>query len=314
MRDVKLLNGALWVLNLALGAGILAFAWFCLLKPGPGNLQGFTPDDEPTPTNVAARPVHSDDAIKRLENPLRPRQGSSAAGPAAFKAVLKGTLPSEKDPKRGIAFIKAAARNAELVAYMDEEIRDGDKPFEEFRGWKLVEVSKDRATFSDGARKETLVLDLLAAATPAGAAPGSPGAPGGAPGPKTNRSGQAYSGEQFKSRLLAQADTRHVWGLDPDEIDWAVQNSDRILDQDFRVSPSGQGGLRVDSVAAGSIGATRGILAGDVVREVNGQPLSSVGDIKNLLNNPSMRQQQGLRITVERAGKPVVIEYRPLPR
>jgi hypothetical protein len=32
------------------------------------------------------------------------------------------------------------------------------------------------------------------------------------------------------------------------------------------------------------------------------------------MSNPAMKQQSGLRLTIERAGKPVVIEYRPLPK
>jgi hypothetical protein len=55
-------------------------------------------------------------------------------------------------------------------------------------------------------------------------------------------------------------------------------------------------------------------MIGDVVRDVNGQPLNNIADLRTLLSAPQMKQQSGLRITVERAGKPVVMEYRPLPR
>jgi S1-C subfamily serine protease len=72
--------------------------------------------------------------------------------------------------------------------------------------------------------------------------------------------------------------------------------------------------VRVESVAAGSVGAARGLMAGDIVRDVNGLPLNSLAELKNMMNNPAMKQSSGLRITVERAGKPLVLEYRPLPR
>ena len=93
-----------------------------------------------------------------------------------------------------------------------------------------------------------------------------------------------------------------------------MQNQDSIMDQAFQVSPSASGGIRIDSVQSGSIGAARGVIAGDIIREVNGQPLNSVADVKALMSSQAMRAQAGMRITVERAGKPVVIEYRPLPK
>lgn len=310
MRDVKLVNGLLWALNALLGAAILAFAWFYLLSPNStGGLSGFAWDDDPSPAGTQPVAQQGDGVLKGLPNPLEPRSRAGAQAATYFKASLKGTW-AEKDPRKCVAFIKSTGRNVDLVAFVGEDILHDGKPYEDFRGWKLVDVAKDRAVFSNGPQKETLTLDPTAG--PSGAAGGAalPG-PGGA---RVNRQGEVYGAERYKSRLLASADSRQVWGMDPEEIDWAVQNGDRIMDQDFQVSPYAGGGLKIENVSAGSMGAARGLQAQDVVKDVNGQPLNSIADIKNLLNNPSMRQQTGIRITVERAGKPVVLEYRPLPR
>jgi S1-C subfamily serine protease len=102
--------------------------------------------------------------------------------------------------------------------------------------------------------------------------------------------------------------------MDPEEIDWAIQNSDRIMDQEFQVTPYAGGGLKIESVAPGSLGAMRGLIPGDVIKDINGQPLTSLADIRTLMNSPALRQSSGLRLTLERAGKPVILEYRPLPR
>ncbi len=310
MRDVKTINGLLWTLNAILGAGIAAFAWFFLLFPGDsGNLRDFEPDADSAST-AQAGPERKSDAALRLGNPVEKREASGPA-PTLFKATLKGTLPSEKDPKQGLAFIKSTGRNVELVAYMGEPILHEGKPFDEYRGWSLSEVSKDRAVFTSASgQRQVLTLDLLAG--PAAGGPSRAGAPGA--GPKANRVGQPYASDGFKSRLLASAENRQVWGIDPDEVDWASQNADRIMDQDLAVSPHGSGGVRIESVSAGSIGAARGLMVGDVVRDVNGQPLNNIADLRALLSAGKMKQQSGLRITVERAGKPVVLEYRPLPR
>ncbi len=314
MNDAKLVNRVLWGFNVLLGAGILLFSFQYLLRASDAGLLKDVrlDDDGPTVRGPVADP--GDGALKTLPNPIEKRvpiPGDKIDLP--FKATLKGTLPSEKDPKRGVAFIKSNARNAELVAYMDEEILQEGKPFDEFRGWVMVSVGKDRAIFANKkGDKVELTIDQSFAATPGAAAGGPLGA--GPGGPRASRVGQAYQSEAYKSRLLASADTRQVWGLDQDEIDWAGQNAEQILDRDFQVVPYAGGGLRLENVTAGSIGAARGLIAGDVLREVNGQALNNLGDVRTLLNNPTVKNQTGLRLTIERAGKPIVLEYRPLPR
>jgi hypothetical protein len=309
VRDVKLLNGLLWGLNGLLGVGLLAFAWFFLLKDGQ-TLRNVRWDDDAASAQVKDSSRGDDGVLKSLPNPIEKRTEVAAVqGPSAFRATLKGTLASEKDPKAGIAFLKSMSRNAECVAYVGEEIREGDKPVDEFRGWKLVEVGKNHALFSNGSQQATLTLDLSSPSPPGGGP-----APAATPGARGNRIGQPYQSSNFKSTVLSSTDNRVVWGLDPDEIDWAIQNQDSIMDQAVQVSPSASGGIRIDSVQAGSIGAVRGLMAGDIIKDVNGQPLGSVADVKTLMTSPAMRAQTGLRINLERAGKPVIVEYRPLPR
>jgi hypothetical protein len=305
MRDVKLANGLLWGVNGLLGAGILAFAWFFLLKDAY-SLKGFSFDDNAVVIKQGAT-GGDDRVLKSLPNPLE-KVGPDLDRPAAqtFPAVLKGIIPSEKEPKNRAAFIKSKTHNKETVVWVGEEIRDSEKAWDEVRGWKLIEVGKDWATFSNGTKTEKLTLDLSAQTAPTAAAVGPAGKP--------SRIGSPYQSGNFKSQLLSSDPNRLVYGLDPEEIEWAMQNQDSIMNESFTVSPSAAGGIKIDSVAAGSIGAARGLVAGDIVKEVNGQPLRSVEDIKTMMTSPAMRAQTGMRITVERAGKPVVIEYRPLPR
>ncbi len=53
---------------------------------------------------------------------------------------------------------------------------------------------------------------------------------------------------------------------------------------------------------------------GDVVKEINGHPVNSDADVRKVFASTAMSQQSGLRINVERSGKPLVLEYRVLPR
>jgi hypothetical protein len=315
VNDVKLLNRILWGFNTLLGVGIVAFSFqYLLFAPDAKYLKDFKQEDD-SPAVIKGPTDSGDGALRTLSNPVeRKERVTDRADAPKLEAVLKGTLPSEKDPQRSVAFIKSKARNVELVAYMGEEILQDGKPFDEFRGWTLTAVSKDRALFTTKAGlKAELFLELNA--TPLPGAPGAPasGPSAGKPG-AGNRAGQAYQSDQYKSRLLASADSRQVWGMDQDEIEWVNQNAEQIMDRDFQVAPYAGGGLRIESVNAGSVGAARGLVTGDVLREVNGQPLNNIADVRTLMNNPAMKQQTGLRITIERAGKPVVIEYRPLPK
>ena len=306
MREVKTVNGLLWVLNALLGAGIVFFSCSYLLFPAETSfLDGFDPvKDTGSARTSQARRV-GDGTLKTLMNPVKPGQHGNLDAPTArlFRAQLMGTLPGAKDARRGVAFIKSTGKNVELVAYIGEEIRKDGKPYDEFRGWKLVEVAKEKAVFSDGVRKETLTMDRSAGAPRSGARSGAGSA----------RSGTPYTKDQYSSQLLASSRNRHVWGLDPKEIAWAKANYLQIMDRDFQVTPFAGGGLKVASVRPGSIGAARGILAGDVIKNVSGQGIRTIADLKMLMNNPQMRRQSSISLTVLRAGKPLVIEYRPLP-
>jgi hypothetical protein len=306
VRSVKLYNALLWVFNGVLAAGIFLFFLKYLLNPADYK-RDVRLDDGSDAAPVTAKATLSDAAL-RMKNPIEKKEEVGKSPEAIhFRAQLKGTLPGEKGDGPGAAFIKST-KNIELVAFIGEKILHDGKEYDEYRGWTLAKVWKDKALFK-GPNNLTQELSIETEAIGAGGT-SRPG-PGGVRG---SRAGQAYQSDQFKSRLLASADSRQVWGLDPNEIDWASQNADRIMDSDFQVSPNAGGGVRIEGVTPGSIGAARGMMAGDVVRDVNGQPLNSIADVRNLMNNPAFKSQSGLRVTVERAGKPVVLEYRPLPR
>src|SRR5262245_31037974 len=306
----------LWGFNILLGIGIVVFSFMFLLRESDAKayMKDFRQEDDSPSAPVRAQD-NSDGALKSLTNPIEKREikGPETAQ-SQFKATLKGTLPSEKDPKSGVAFIKSIGRNVELVAYIGDEILQEGKPFDEFRGWTLSKVTKDMAVFvTKTGLKAELYINDAPTPPPSGGGAGGP-APAAGVGKAGSRAGQAYQSDTYKSRLLASADSRQVWGMDQDEIEWVTQNAEQIMDRDFQVAPYAGGGLRIASVNAGTVGAARGLLAGDVLREVNGQPLNNIADARQLMNNQAMKQQTGLRITIERAGKPVVIEYRPLPR
>ncbi len=311
MRNVRLLSGLLWALNGLLGAGVVVFAFQYLLFPqDAGFLRDFDPEQSAGPRPPDRPPTRaSDDVLKRLPNPLDRETGPAPAKPASsLRAQLTGVLPSS-DPSRGAAFLRSTTRNVELFAFPNEPITYDGKPFDDLAGWKLVEVNRDSAVFTNGSQRQ--VLNLEAGTSRAGPArTAKPAAPGAA----LQLAGQPYQPVNYKSRLLHQDDRQQIWAIDRQEIEWMFQNQDRILDQDFQASPYPGGGIRIENVQAGSIGASRGLMPGDVVKDVNGIPLNSLADIRNLARNPTLRRQSSMRLTVERAGKIIVMMYQPLPR
>jgi hypothetical protein len=283
----KKVSRALLGLNCLLGTGIFVFACRCLLAPPRTDLLGdIHPADSAASPPIPIQKLPDENVLITLHNPLQKTAGPNP--PPPFQAILKGALPALA-AAQGVAFIKVGA--TERIVGMGEEILQN-------AGWRLSELWKDRAAFTNQ-RGETRELEIESIKEETKAA---------------TRSGEAYHPENYRSRRLAFSESREVWGMDEDEVEWAAQNAGSILDRDFQVSPYAGGGVRIETVTPASMGAARGLRSGDVIREVNGRPLNSIADLQTFLTNPSIRPQSGLRLTVERAGKPVVFEYRPLPR
>jgi len=292
------LKRLLQVTNAFLGVGILVFS-VRVLPRGSGTKLELRADED-LPRALARPRDDGDGALKTIHNPLENRPLPSAPADPPMRAALRGTLSGT------VAFLRSLARNVDLVAFVGGEILQDGRPCDELRGWTLAAVGRDTALFA-GPRGEK--VELVVDASHGSAAAPAAAAPAGAAGPP-----RPYSAGAYKSRLLAVSEGRQVWGIDADEIDWASANVPQILDRDLQVVPYAGGGLRVEAVAPDSIGAARGLLAGDVVREVDGRPVGGVSDLHHLLDRPSATTSQGLRLTIERAGKPLVLEYRPLPR
>jgi S1-C subfamily serine protease len=97
--------------------------------------------------------------------------------------------------------------------------------------------------------------------------------------------------------------------MDPEEIAWARQNIDAVLQNDFSLSVNGGGGLRIDAVRSGSIGSARGIKEGDVIRSVNGIALNDLKDLQALRESPQMKSSKTLSLDLERSGRRIQVQY-----
>jgi hypothetical protein len=183
------------------------------------------------------------------------------------------------------------------MALEGQGILQNGKPALEFSGFSVLSLGKEFAVLRNPQGDQFSVeLDSLQAVQE---------------GRPISRTGEEYRPELFRSRRLASTETREIWGIDENERDWAAQNSQLILERDVQISPCTGGGLRLEALSSHSMPAARGLKGGDVLREVNGRSLSSLADLQAILSNPP---KSGIELTLERAGKSVVFEYRPLPR
>ena len=292
MPRIKTVKRLLWGLNVLLATLIVA------TRP-----TGIDRRSDLDPWAEASAPPHpapeppSEDGLTQLHNPLRKPEGPKA--PPPFEAILKGALPASHSGN-GVAFLHSSARHTETIARVGEEIFRNGTPAPEFAGWLLSDLGRDFAVF-ENRQGERFVLRIEPLPTASSDEERKP----------PSRRGEAYRPEVYRSRLLASTEAREIWGIDTDEVDWAAQNSREFLNRDAQISPRAGGGMRIDTLNSGSMAAARGLKPGDILQEVNGRPLHSLSDLQSIFSDPP---KSALQLTLERAGRQVVLVYRLLPR
>ena len=290
MKQAKLINGLLWVVNILLIVGIAVYAWTYLLDSQAKNLVDLEEIDDYHSNGIVIRPPDYK-VIYSVANPLTPKTKIVDPGPsvAAFQATLIGTFPPD------FVFIKIG--NDETLAEKGEKIMV--KGAEVLRGWTLTECYRERAVFSDGSRTQELKLSVPTIGS------GGPIAGGG-------RKGETYDPSKFKTRKIHSSASREVWLMDPNEINWAMQNFQSEMEKNVTVSPTSNG-LRITSINSGSTGISRGFKLDDVIRSVNGHSMKSLQDIKKMQDDPRNQRRRSMTIVVQRSGRNMVLEYRSQP-
>jgi len=134
-------------------------------------------------------------------------------------------------------------------------------------------------------------------------------------GPKsnlTNLAGTPYNPAAFRTRLSAMsAADRVIYEVDPEEMNWAEQNLNAVLDREVKLAVEDIGVIRIAEVVPGSIAEIRGLRAGDLVRGINGVAV----DLSNLhafLAEELRTRERPLVLDVERDGGRMTIEFRRL--
>ncbi len=298
MPTVKLWNGLLWLSNVALGAAIVVFAFQYLLFPVQDNPLEKVELDEGGGGGPSKSTKADYSPLKNVPNPVEPRvQGTGPTAVSSISADLLGTNVST-DPQWMFAFLMVKGKNQQVTAYYDEPVMYDGAPVAEFSGWKLKKVTATSATFSNGAKEETITM-AGTAFTSMGPSPVGPHAGG--------------TGERGKVTMLQRTNDREVYGVDRNTMAWAMENQEKILSE-IGLQDYSSGGIQVTSIAAGSIASEAGLQQQDVIKSINGQPIANSISLAELRNNPQMKQQSQLVISIERGGQTKTIVVQPTQR
>ena len=175
-------------------------------------------------------------------------------------------------------------------------------------GAKLIEVHPDYIVVSRSGINERVDLDSYGSGAGAGryAVVGS-----GRGGPNGNGGGNAIAARSAAStgpgfRLNVSSPSQNSYSLSRQELNTALQDP-RQMEFLGRIGTAPNGGVRIDESPANSLSGKLGLQAGDVITNINGQPVSSPGDLARLYSQFGTLSQ--VRVEVKRGGTPTMLNY-----
>lgn len=162
-------------------------------------------------------------------------------------------------------------------------------------GLKLVEVAPEYIVLNRAGARERVELDRFDARARTGSA--------GTAGIGTT----AAAGPAPTSFRLNVANTgANSFSLSRQELNTVLQDS-RQMNFLGRIGPAPSGGVRVEDAPPGSLSAKLGLQAGDVITNINGQPINSPGDLARLY--AQFATIGNVNAEVRRGGAPVTLSY-----
>ena len=301
MKSIKHVTIAFWAVNLLLGVGIVAYAATAFIGKPPSPLADVADiggDDgqavAPTEYSRNTTSMQRMGVIQDKKANLLPQLSVNLAEYLAIKSTY-GTTNLLAD----VLKTQGAQVNIFLGDDVSTVMRGKLDPVpDELRGWKLTAINGPVATFTKGDEKQELKV-------------GENVAVGGDQSYDAYR-GLPYKGGDYKTQQTMTGANRQAWMMDPEEVKWAVANQDSVLGTDVTFGQA-QGGLRIQTVRAGSIVANRGFAANDVVMAVNGVTVATLEDINKLRDHPSFQNPNVISVKVNRAGQDVYLTY-SIPR
>lgn len=175
----------------------------------------------------------------------------------------------------------------------DTSVRVGDAIDE---GIKLTEVTADHIIISRNGVREKIELDRMSAANTANTA--SSAVSGGA------SAGKAPAQSTF--RLNVASTSRNVYSLSRSELNNVLQDPNQMNFLGNIVAGS-SGGVQVKDAPSGSLVQKLGLLPGDIISTINGQPVTGPGDLARFYGQ--FGSTNSIRAEIRRGGAPMLLTY-----
>lgn len=211
---------------------------------------------------------------------------SEAARRLFGEAPAATTVPSSNAGIRlkGVYAIDGKTLSAAVVntgGKRDSAVRVGE---EIQPGTRLASVHPDHIIISQGGMRERIDLERRTAALPS----------------------RPRGAELQGFRLTVAAAGNNAYSLSRTELNNVLQDP-RQMNYLGRIGMHPNGGVRLEQAPGGSLPSKLGLKEGDVIKNVNGQPVNSPGDLARLYQQFATLSQ--IRAEVIRGGAPMLLTY-----
>lgn len=206
-----------------------------------------------------------------------PSSASNNAPPSDVR--LKGVFAVDgKTPSAAVVNIGGR----DLAVKLNEKINDNIT---------LVDVKADHIVIARAGARERIELDRSSAK----------------PAPSTTATATANaSAPQGTFRLNVTSPSRNNYALSRSELNTVLQDP-RQINFLGTIGNSPSGGVQVQSANAGTLANKLGLQAGDIITQINGQPVNGAGDLARLYGQ--FGTTNTIRAEVRRSGTPMVLTY-----
>lgn len=240
-----------------------------------------------------------------LTNVFSPRSGMDIPGKWSDKAAnvvvtgdvssdfrLSGTIYSDQDELRRAVFF--FTQKGEEKAF-----REGDYVDENTR---LLTIERNSAIVSVGGKKMAIAVmpDESKAAPRTARDRRSPAV----------RSATKTAAENALSDLKISKIDEFTYAVDESSVDYLTENINKVITQ-VRIIPyfeSGEAaGFRFAAIRPGSVFSELGFSSGDVIKQINGVPLTSPEKIYTIFQN--LKDEQRIQVDILRRGQKKTVGY-----
>ncbi len=251
-----------------LGAQLAWWSWH-FFGPAPVH-ESITADVSIDLSQARALFGEAGESVAAASTPVENNSGIRLKGVFAVDGVTLST-----------AVINTGARD--FSVQLNEKITDNTT---------LVDVKADYIVVSRAGVRETIALDRIGAVVAKSAA--------------GSTAGNANVAASNNFRLNVSSTSRNAFALSRGELNTVLQDP-RQINYLGSITSAPNGGVQVQDATAGSLANKLGLQPGDIITQINGQPVNGAGDLARFYGQ--FGSTSSVRAEVKRNGTPMQLTY-----